>query len=99
MEEKIKSLLIEMFKYTEVEARETAKDICSFSDEDLRDAVRQLVYTGEYQEIIEGKYTTSGLMKSHSFEYPAALVFIDWYRHSPIEAENALQWMRQEGFL
>lgn len=94
MEEKIKSLLIEMFKYTEVEARETAKDICSFSDEDLRGAVRQLVNTGEYQEIIEGKYTTSGLMKSHSFEYPAALVFIDWYRHSPIEAENALQWMR-----
>ena len=94
MDEKIKSLLIEQFKYTEVEARETAKDICSFSDEDLRNAVRQLVHTGEYLEIIEGKYTTSGLMKNHSFEYPAALVFIDWYRHSPKEAENALQWMR-----
>lgn len=94
MEEKIKSLLIEKFKYTEVEARETAKDICSFSDEDLRNAVRQLVHTGEYLEIIEGKYTTSGLMKNHSFEYPAALVFIDWYRHSPQEAKNALQWMR-----
>lgn len=94
MEEKVKSLLIEKFKYTEVEARETAKDICSFSDEDLRDAVRQLVHTGEYLEIREGKYTTSGLMKSHSFEYPAALVFIDWFRKSPQEAENALQWMR-----
>lgn len=94
MEEKVKSLLIEKFKYTEVEARETAKDICGFSDEDLRDAVRQLVHTGEYLEIREGEYTTSELMKGHSFEYPAALVFIDWYRKSPKEAENAIQWMR-----
>lgn len=94
MEECIKNFLVERFKYTEVEARETAKDISSFSDEDLREAVRQLVYTGECVEVREGKYTTSGLMKSHSFEYPAALIFIDWYRHSPKEAENALQWMR-----
>ncbi len=94
MEEKVKCLLVEKFKYTEVEARETAKDICGFSDEDLREAVRQLVHTGEYLEIREEKYTTSGLMKGHSFEYPAALVFIDWYRKSPREAENALQWMR-----
>lgn len=94
MEERIRSLLITKFKYTEVEARETAKDICGFSDEDLRDAVRRLVRTGEFLEIREGNYSTSGLMKSHSFEYPAALVFIDWYRNSPLEAEKALQWMR-----
>ncbi len=94
MEERIKDFLIQKYRYTEVEARETAKDICSFSDEDLRDAVRQLVNTGECVEVKEGKYTTSGLMKSHSFEYPAALIFIDWYRNSPKEAENALQWMR-----
>lgn len=94
MEERIKKILVERFKYTEVEASETAKDISNFSDEDLREAVRQLVHVGKYVEIREGKYTTSGLMKGHSFEYPAALVFIDWYRKSPKEAENALQWMR-----
>lgn len=94
MEEQIKNFLIERFKYTEVEARVTAKDVSNFSDEDLREAIRQLVHVGECVEIVEGKYTTSGLMKSHSLEYPAALVFIDWYRHSPQEAKNALQWMR-----
>ena len=94
MEERIKNFLIERYQYTEVEAGETAKDISSFSDEDLREAVRRLVHAGEYVEVREGKYTTSGLMRSHSFEYPAALVFIDWYRHSPKEAQNALQWMR-----
>ena len=26
--------------------------------------------------------------------YPAALVFIDWYRDSPKEAEEALRYMR-----
>ena len=94
MEERIKKILVERFKSTEVEARETAKDISNFSDEDLREAVRRLIHVEECVEIREGKYSTGGLMKSHSFEYPAALVFIDWYRHSPQEAENALQWMR-----
>lgn len=94
MEERIKKVLIERCNYSEVEARETAKDICGFSSEDLRDAVGQWVYTGEYVDVHEGKYTVRGLMKNHSFEYPAALVFIAWHRNSPKEAEASLQWMR-----
>lgn len=94
MEGRIKNVLIEKCNYSEVEARVTAKDICSFSSKDLRNAVRQWVYTGEYVNVREGKYTVRGLMKTHSFEYPAALVFIDWYRNSPKEAEASLQWMR-----
>lgn len=94
MEEKIKNLLIDRCHYSVVEARETAKDICSFSCEDLRNAVRKWVLTGELVDLREGKYTVKGLMRSHSFEYPAALVFIDWYRNSPAEAEASLQWMR-----
>lgn len=94
MEEKIKGLLIERYNYSLAEARETAKDICSFSHEDLKNAARQWAANGTCVEVYEGKYTTSGLMKSHSFEYPAALVFIDWYRSSANEAEAALQWMR-----
>ena len=52
------------------------------------------MYTDEMVDIHEGRFTVSGLMKRHSFEYPAALVFIDWYRDSPKEAEEALRYMR-----
>ena len=94
MEEKIKHVIIVRCNYTAAESRETAKDICNFSSKDLRDAVRKWMYTDEMVDIHEGRFTVSGLMKRHSFEYPAALVFIDWYRDSPKEAEESLRYMR-----
>lgn len=93
MEEKIRNVLIERCNYSEVEARETSKDICGFTSEDLRNAVRTWIHKGEITEVREGKFSTQGLMKNHSMEYPAALVFIDWYRSSSTEAESALHWM------
>ena len=93
MEEKIRNVLIDRCNYSEMEARETAKDICGFTSEDLRNAVREWIHKGEITEVWEGKFSTQGLMKNHSMEYPAALVFINWYRSSPTEAESALHWM------
>lgn len=95
MEEKIQKLLMESCHYSLAEAKETAKNICSFSQEDLRNAVRQWVIDGSFTEVKEKNYTVSGLMKHYGMAYPAALVFIDWYRDEPEVAEAVLQRLEE----
>lgn len=93
MKKRIEILLMKHYGYSKLEAEETAKDLSCFKDHDLCNAVRLWVDEGKKVDVNAGNFSISGLMKSYSFEYPAALIFIDWYRNEPKEAEDSLLWM------
>lgn len=90
MEDKIKSLLMTEYGYSEKAATMTADDLCSFKDTDLKEAVQVWLSTGKFKNVTEGKYQARELVENYSMKYPAALVFIDWFRECPEEAEASL---------
>lgn len=90
MKDKIKALLLKNYGYNEKSATMTADDLCSFKDTDLKEAVQIWLSTGKYKNVTEGKYEARELVEKYSMKYPAALVFIDWFRECPEEAEASL---------
>ncbi len=91
MEERIKHKLISELAYSDVSAQRTARDLCAIRYPDLREGVVRWLTCGLETSAGEGEYSTETLMKTFRMTYPAALIFIDWYRTDPSTAVSALR--------
>ena len=85
MKEQIKARLIAE-GYARGSACRTANDLCQIQYEDLRYALGQWLNDGSQIEVTDGKCSTAMLVKCCHMTYPAALIFIDWYRSDPVAA-------------
>ena len=91
MKELIQRKLMVDLSYSERAASRTAEDICRFKHSDLKDGARKWLEENQCMNIEEDKYSTDRLMSTYKMTYPAALIFIDWYREDPLTASNALK--------
>ena len=91
MKDRITKALIERCNYSNHAAVLTANDLIAFETEDLKRAVDSWIFHNENPEITEGEFTTTSLMNNHHMTYPAALIFIDWYRESPQDALSSIK--------
>lgn len=89
MKEKIKGKLKQLH-YSEHSAERAAKDLTKIEHDDIKVAIQEWLKTGRESCVREGKYSTENLTSVYKMEFPAALIFIDWYREEPMIAEKAL---------
>lgn len=92
MKEAIKKVLICRAGYAERAAEVTADQIVALQHHDLKKAVAEWLRTGAEINVGEQPYDVASLMKNHKLKYPAAILFIDWYRASPEEAVGSMAY-------
>ena len=91
MKETLTQILIAKEGYSQRSAEITANDLCCITDDEIHTALVKWVTTGEHPNIFEGDFDCKSLLTSFGMKYPAALIFIDWYRSNPIEAMKCLR--------
>lgn len=79
--------------YTRRAAKVTAKQLFELKHKDLKKAVAEWLRSGTEQNVGEAPYDTESLMRNHKLKYPAAILFVDWYRTAPeIAVESISHW-------
>ncbi len=91
MWEQIRNKLMSELSYSYSCASRTAKDLCRLKSADLREGLLDWLRDGTETVIKDGAFSTVRLMEEHHMTYPAALIFLDWYRESPESAASALR--------
>lgn len=93
IEKTVRQILLTEYGYSEHAAGLTAHDLTHFSapdHADLDEAVsRWAASRSDLADLICGGRLVSDLMAC-GMSYPAALVFVDWYRCDPATASRAL---------
>lgn len=93
MIEAIMNILISRSGYTQYAAKVTAKQLFELKHKDLKDAVAEWIQSGAELKAGEEPYDTESLMRNHKLKYPAAILFVDWYRTAPdIAVESISHW-------
>lgn len=87
---KIREILLRKCGYSEYAAKVTEKDLSHIKGIDLMNARDLWVESDIQSDIVENPYTTKMLVREYGMTYPAALLFIDWYREDPVNASKAL---------
>lgn len=72
-------------------AERTADDLCRISHADLRECISRWLSDNTFTDVTESVYTVKQLMAEHHMTYPAAIIFIDWYREDPVAASSVLK--------
>ena len=90
MAEEMKEKLMLMYGYSDYTAGVTAHNLVDLAYPDLRAALHNWVKNSECTVIREDAHNTDYLMKYYKMTYPAALIFIDWYRQDPVNAKKSL---------
>ncbi|MBE6719079.1 MAG: hypothetical protein E7571_00285 [Ruminococcaceae bacterium] len=91
MKDKIIRKLIKDLGYSNSVANKTADDLCKLKYPDLNDGLKNWLNTNAHTMIIDGKYSTHILTEKYNMTYPAALIFLDWYRTDPKTAASVLK--------
>ena len=91
MKEQIKRKLISELAYSAGCASRTAEDLYRIQYPDLKNGVLQWLQGDLQTTIADGEYSTTFLMDKYHMTYPAALIFIDWYRSDPKSAVSVLK--------
>lgn len=76
--------------YGKPSARVTAKQLYALKDRELKQAVAGWLRTGAEAPVGEVPYDTASLMKNHGLTYPAAVLFVNWYRQDPQTAAGSM---------
>lgn len=66
--------------YTRRAAKVTATQLFGLKHKDLKQAVAEWLRSGTELNVGEAPYDTDSLMRNHKLKYPAAILFVDWYR-------------------
>ena len=90
MKEAIKKALTSRLGYSDRTAEVTASQLINLQHYDLKKAVAEWLQTGREKNVGENPYDTDSLMKNHMLKYPAAIIFIDWYRKAPETAVSSI---------
>lgn len=77
--------------YTDHGAESAAKSLSEMKSQDLIEACLAWLESRKTPLIHEGSLSTDSLMKNFKMTYPAALIFIDWYRQDPDTASQAIE--------
>lgn len=89
----IMHVLIEREGYTHRAAKITAAQLFGLKHRDLKKSVVQWLKSGIEENVGEAPYDTNSLMRNHRLTYPAAVLFIDWYRTAPeVAVESISHW-------
>lgn len=91
MREQLKNKLISELAYSSPSASRTAEDLCNLKCTDLREALLRWFRTDTQTVIQDDPYSTVFLMEKYHMTYPAALIFLEWYREDPKAAMSVLQ--------
>ena len=93
MIEAIMNVLMIRAGYTRYAAKVTAKQLFELKHKDLKEAVAECITSGAELKVGEAPYDTESLMRNHKLKYPAAILFVDWYRTAPdIAVESISHW-------
>lgn len=90
MHENLCRKLIVELGYSEHAAAQTATDLLRIDHLDIKEAVNRWISYDEATPVDEASFSTDILMRQYGMTYPAALVFLDWYREDPVVAFNAV---------
>ena len=91
MREQLRNKLISELAYSSAVASKTAEDLCNLKFADLKAALSDWVRADTQAVIQDGPYSTGFLMQKYHMTYPAALIFLGWYRESPEAAASVLK--------
>lgn len=91
MREQLKNKLISELAYSSASASKTAEDLCNLKFADLRKGLLDWLRTDTQTVIRDEPYSTAYLMGKYHMTYPAALIFLEWYRENPIAAVSVLE--------
>lgn len=89
----IRQILSRECGYSARAAKVTAHDLAHFSSpehEDLDEAVDRWVRDRADRAVVRSGGYDTRLLAGRGLAYPAALVFLDWYRCDPVTASRAL---------
>lgn len=90
MREQLKNKLITDLAYSSASASKTAEDLCDLKYADLRKGLLDWLRTDTQTVIRDEPYSTACLMEKYHMTYPAALIFLEWYREDPTAAVSVL---------
>lgn len=91
MKEQIKRKLIEELDYSTACASKTVEDLSRIQYSDLKNGVLSWLQSNKQTLITVGEYSSAFLMEQYHMTYPAALIFLDWYRTDPDIAVSVLK--------
>ena len=91
MREQLKNKLISELAYSSASAFKTAEDLCNLKCVDLRKGLMDWLRTDTQNVIQDDPYSTDFLMEKYHMTYPAALIFLEWYRENPTAAVSVLE--------
>ena len=86
----IAEILVIRAGYGKKAAQVTAKQLYALKHRDLKQAVAGWLRTGAEAPVGEAPYDTASLMKNHALTYPAAILFVNWYRDDPKTAAGSM---------
>ena len=93
MNKRIADLLQQEYGYSEQAAMQTAANLLSMQDDDLRQALMKWLALRSVTNITEGDVSTQRLCE-RGYTYPAALIMIDMLRTNPEAARYILKGKR-----
>ena len=91
MRDLLKNKLISKLAYSYTSASKAAEDLCNLKSVDLKEGLLDWLQTDAETAIGGGAYSTYILMEKYHMTYPAALIFLDWYREDPKAAVSVLE--------
>ena len=91
MRKQLKNKLISELAYSSFSASKTAEDLCNLKYADLKEALLDWLQADTQSVLQEGPISTILLMERYHMTYPAALIFLEWYRESPKAAISVLK--------
>ena len=91
MREQLRKKLISELAYSSSNASKTSEDLCNLKYADLKEALLNWLRTDTQSVIQDGQISTILLMERYHMPFPAALIFLEWYRESPKAAISVLK--------
>ena len=89
----IMNMLMVKAGYTRHAAKVTATQLFNLKYKDLKTATAEWLRTGTEAKVGDEPYDTHSLMRNHQLKYPAAILFVNWYREAPdIALQSISHW-------
>ena len=84
------NVLTNKYGYMPSAAKTAALHLINLKHNDLKKAVAEWLKTGVEIGVGDAPYDTVSLMQKHKLKYPAAVIFVGWYRENPDAAIQSI---------